>query len=325
MTQAVPIPGAIRRFAMAASIVGAAAAVATAPAPAGAAPPRCFGAASRDRVHPCENPRLRRRVTPTPDGALITPDPTPCTPVDAPGTACAFGTPPDQATAVVALVGDSHADHWRAGLDAPARALGWSVIEVTHSSCPYTEAVPVAPKPVAQGCVDWNAAVRRWLGDHPEIGAVITSNHPGPVEKAPGQSTMSAWVQGIHAAWNDTPASVEHILVIRDIPFIKSHTLPCVKRAIRHHRRAGSACALERSQALHHDPYEVAAERLGSGRAQVVDLTHFFCGARRCYPVVGGALVFKDFFDHLTSAYAATLGPYLLRGFERAMTTWGPA
>jgi hypothetical protein len=44
----------------------------------------------------------------------------------------------------------------------------------------------------------------------------------------------------------------------------------------------------------------------------VVDLTHFFCGPRRCFPVVGGVLVFKDA-SHITSVFARTLGPFLLR------------
>jgi hypothetical protein len=52
-----------------------------------------------------------------------------------------------------------------------------------------------------------------------------------------------------------------------------------------------------------------------SPRVRVLDLTPFFCDARRCYPVIGGVLVYKDS-THLTGLYARTLGPYL----ERAVT-----
>ena len=41
-------------------------------------------------------------------------------------------------------------------------------------------------------------------------------------------------------------------------------------------------------------------------------MTRFFCDKRRCYPVIGGALVYKNI-DHLTDVYAATLGPFLLQ------------
>jgi hypothetical protein len=36
------------------------------------------------------------------------------------------------------------------------------------------------------------------------------------------------------------------------------------------------------------------------------------CDARACFPVIGGALVYKDS-THVTSVHGRTLGPYLLR------------
>ena len=45
------------------------------------------------------------------------------------------------------------------------------------------------------------------------------------------------------------------------------------------------------------------------------------CGARQCYPVVGGALVFSDE-THLTQTFATTLGPFLLREVDKFMRAW---
>ncbi len=39
-------------------------------------------------------------------------------------------------------------------------------------------------------------------------------------------------------------------------------------------------------------------------------MTSFFCNANQCFPVVGGALVYKDA-THLTELYSSSLGPYL--------------
>jgi len=44
-------------------------------------------------------------------------------------------------------------------------------------------------------------------------------------------------------------------------------------------------------------------------------MTRFMCDRRRCFPVVGGALAFKDG-QHLTDVFATTLGPYLLRSYH---------
>ena len=101
----------------------------------------------------------------------------------------------------------------------------------------------------------------------------------------------------------------------------KRQTLPCVEAAIARRINAGAACALPRSVALKPDPQVIAAEELHSKRVQVIDLTKFFCGSELCYPVVGGALVYRDV-DHLTRTFAATLGPFLLHALGALMRSW---
>jgi hypothetical protein len=101
-------------------------------------------------------------------------------------------------------------------------------------------------------------------------------------------------------------------VVIRDSPEARYDTLTCVGRAQARGEPAGPACAVPRAVALPADPAAAAAEELGSDRVRGVDLTSFFCGPSRCFPVVGGVLVYKDE-NHLTPLFARTLGPYLLR------------
>ena len=86
------------------------------------AAPRCFGAASRDPQHRCVNPRLARLVEPTPDQALLNPNFS-CTPekISEDLTACRFGAAAAHARATVALIGDSHAQHWRSALAVVTR------------------------------------------------------------------------------------------------------------------------------------------------------------------------------------------------------------
>ena len=80
-----------------------------------AASPRCFGAAARDPQKPCTNPALKLTVTPKPDDAVLEASAA-CAPVAskvAPAR-CSFGTAKRDARQTVALIGDSHAVHWRA-------------------------------------------------------------------------------------------------------------------------------------------------------------------------------------------------------------------
>ena len=309
---------------VAVAALGAAISVPAAVGTAGGSPPRCLGAESRDPIHRCENTKLKFMVVPTPSEALLVPD-APCTPIEAIISVCAFGVPAAGAAGTMALVGDSHAEHWRAALEVLGRALRWSGLSITRSSCTFTRGVSAAPEPKRAQCITWNRGVVQWFAEHPEVSTVFTSDHPGPVKTVPGQSEIAAWVAGITSAWAALPATVKHIIVIRDDPFITEDTLPCVERAIAKREDAGLACAVPRRRALHIDPDVVAAEGLHSPRVQIVDLTHFFCDSRLCYPVIGGVLVYRDDFDHLTRAFSTSLGPFLLRDVRALMKTWHQA
>jgi hypothetical protein len=69
---------------------------------------------------------------------------------------------------------------------------------------------------------------------------------------------------------------------------------------------------MRRTRVLKVDPAAIAGRISRSRRVHVVDLTRLMCSRRRCFPVIGGALVHKDA-THLTEVFAGTLGPFLLR------------
>src|SRR4051794_14674280 len=113
------------------------------PAAVRAQAPACFGAAARDPAKPqCRAAAHSPSVRPTPAEAPALPN-SPCRALvldDGPPV-CEFGADPAEATRTVALVGDSHAGHWRAALQMVAAAKGWQGLSVTHTSCPLQRAV----------------------------------------------------------------------------------------------------------------------------------------------------------------------------------------
>ena len=97
----------------------------SAPAVPLAARSACFGAAARDPRGPCRDRRLTDFVYPRPALAATIPN-SPCELVErqADMNVCSFGAAPEDATETIALVGDSHASHWRAALDVVAQERG---------------------------------------------------------------------------------------------------------------------------------------------------------------------------------------------------------
>lgn len=287
--------------------------------PAGA--PFCAGAAARDLLHPCSNFRLRFRTSPTPDQALIEPN-SDCLPVSltAKPFVCTFGfTPPEAARAAttVALVGDSHAAHWRAALAPIAQAREWAGVSLTRSSCPFSTTTPVLEASTRKACVEWNPQVQAWFARHKEVSTVFMSHHiQVRVTDSKHRGQWEAKVRGYMNQWSHLPPSVKHVVVIKDTPRAFGKTGACVANAIEKKLRPGTACAIPRGFAVKPDPAVEAVRRLDSPRYMAVDLTSFFCSARYCPPVIGGTLVFKDP-GHITRAYGETLAPYLQRAIEK--------
>jgi hypothetical protein len=281
------------------------------PALGGAAPawgaaenPRCFGAASRDHVRPCHNPRLDRMVTPSPAEALRRPN-APCAiPRLRYPMVCEFGAPENVARRRIALIGDSHAVHWRAALGPVARTRGWAGFSLSRNGCPLSTAPPILKGGLTGECVRWRAAVHGWLLEHPGVDTVFVSQHRVRV-----RGGYRNEVAGYRAAWAALPASVKRVVVIRDTPIRPPGVRRCVVAARSRRAPAGRVCAVPRRRALRPDPAADAARHFG-GRVRLVDMTHYFCDARRCFPVVGGVLTHKDT-GHITATFGATLAPYL--------------
>jgi hypothetical protein len=284
-------------------------------APAGAAP-RCFGAASRDPEHRCVNPRLTKRVTPTPDQALLNPN-FACRPhqVAEELWPCTFGA--KHPTATVALIGDSHAQHWRSALAVVAKRRRWRVEDVSVPLCMFSTATTGAEPPFDERCPRWNQDVLAWLAANPQIRTLFVAGKTEQfVRPAPGQTSYEARFEGYKARF---AALDRTIVVIRDDPAEPVTTKDCVRRRMAHKRSLTRACDYRRKRSR--DPAIAAARATGR---PTIDLTKQFCGARRCFPVIGGALVHKDA-DHLTQVFSRTLGPFLDRAYGALTISSTPA
>jgi len=272
----------------------------------------CRGAAARDPENPCFN--ATRSVSPTLARAAQESS-SPCRPTtQKPEPICTFGAPVSKARDHIALIGDSHALHWRAALEVVARAERWQGHSITAPGCFFSTAVEVMFVGAREMCVAWFDATRRWLAAHREIHTVFVSqNADTPIDVPAGESMIERKVEGFRAAWSALPKNVRRVIVIRDTPASSAATQDCLKRVIAARRqRPGTACAFDRSTAVRQDIAVTAVLRARSKRYRHVDLTRFFCGPRLCYPVIGSTLVSRDTYGHLTREYAQSLGPYLL-------------
>ena len=186
------------------------------------------------------------------------------------------------------------------------------------TGCPFStgaQALPEPPQvqlPALEG--PGPHVVRR---EHPAGRHGLRAQIAGSAGVAAGRrDRFAAAVEGFVRTWGTLPASVNDITVIRDTPRIRGNLGG--RRAARDGPPAARRCAARcpGGEALDADPAVVAATAPAPARVGVVHLTPFFCGAERCFPVIGGVLVFSDE-SHLTRTFARSLAPYLARALDR--------
>jgi hypothetical protein len=268
--------------------------------------PRCFGAAARAGESGCANPALRRLVTPAPSDAELMPD-LPCHAHHirryAPVVPCSFGAGFTSGPPRLALIGDSHGMSFRATVEVAAQALGLKVMSLTAAGCGFgIEVYPGWPR-VDKHCRRHTEQVLRWLRAHPSIHTVLLAS-----------SAVHGYTEdGLAKLWSRIPRSVRRIYVVVDIPRVSYKTAGCVNGVRRRHAVSDGACAVPRDeQSLPPDPAPAAVAQSGP-RVHLIDLTRYFCDSEHCFPVIGGAYVYRDT-NHMNTVFAATLGPYLLEG-----------
>jgi hypothetical protein len=230
---------------------------------------------------------------------------------------CTFGVRQSASITTVALVGDSHAGMWRVALDPVAKRNGWYGVHMGHASCPLSKAVRDLEEPNRSHCARWKEKVFKWFKDHPEASTLLVSQLTGGSGVVPsrGRSQWATEIAGYVSAWEALPPTVKHVIVIRDTPKALGKTAACIERAIDRRKPAGPACSVPRREAVDRDPAVSAVPRTRSREAHTVDLTRIFCDRNRCFPVIGGALVYRDT-THMMPGFGRTLAPILQREID---------
>lgn len=229
-----------------------------------------------------------------------------------PSISCLFGTR-KPGRPVIALVGDSYAQHLFDGVDAAARNAGWSLLVFTRASCPPVFGTVISEErgvPDA-GCRDWLAAVlKRIESEKPDIvlvssweGAAARMANPKTGRPYLRQVSERAWEQGFSAFLKRLQDAGVAIVLIPSTPRGRFSDLEkCLTPS------NTNQCALPRQKAMQYSQLTSAlAKKMGGIR--LLDLSNHFCSDNVCYSARDGAIVYRDRSHHLTATFSRTLKP----------------
>ena len=215
---------------------------------------------------------------------------------------CFWGT--GKPTRVVALVGDSHAQAWRAAMHRIAKARNWQLIELFAGGCPAnaSQSIVFKHRTDAGQCPEWTTKTTGRLRALAPDDIITTAFAQQNVFQPAGSGPA-----GFERVWRDWLV-FSRVTVLRDIPTTASRNGPqCL--AINADRP--QACANPRAAVLVDDDLMRAARAM-RGEVNLIDLSDHFCDARRCYAVIGGASIYYDD-DHMSNQFSASLAWAFLR------------
>jgi hypothetical protein len=239
--------------------------------------------------------------------------------------ACLFGDL--RAPVTIALLGDSHAEHWLGGLDRAGRAGGWKVEAMVKGGCPVADAPELAvgrPAAWAAACARYREAMlRRIVATRPAAVILSSWDHYVASERRAGGGRVSpeAWGRGLRRTYARLAAAGIPVVVIRGTPRPGFDVPTCLSR-----RAAGlpfaGACTYRRSDAVL--PAAVAAQTAAAAGLDVrfVDMNDRICDRPQCHPVRDGVVVFTDD-NHLTASFSRHLAPVLGSRVEAALAGAG--
>jgi peptidoglycan/LPS O-acetylase OafA/YrhL len=215
---------------------------------------------------------------------------------------CEYG-PNQGAARNVAVVGDSHANQWIAGIEELARQRNWHVDFYGMAGCPFAKGIGT------RYCREHTEALTDILLDHP-VDLVITSAASGF-----GYGSHSGYresVAGFAATWRELMARGMRVVAIADLPLPVKAGVKDPVGAV----EAGANPTYSRSDGLGEpDALVGAAHETG---AALIDMSDQFCINDLCPAVIGGVLVYSDN-NHITNTYARSASPALGRAIDHAL------
>ena len=239
------------------------------------------------------------------------------------GSGCVFGAAGSKTT--IALLGDSHAEHWLGGLGPAAEQHGWRIEAYVMGGCPvadFSRRIDGSKARQYGGCSHYREAVLQRL-EREQPSAVILSSFDYYIETGDGEMSEyrvseSVWTEGLRRTYSRLSRAGIRVIAMRGTPRVPFDVPSCLSR-----RAAGLPFATDCSFTL--DREFIARARRAQDRAaaglnvRFLDLNDQVCGtAGRCETERGGLVLFTDD-NHLTASFARSLAPELGERLQAAL------
>jgi hypothetical protein len=235
---------------------------------------------------------------------------------------CGFGAL--QSATTLALLGDSHAEHWLGGLEQAGREHGWRIQVNVMGGCPVSDFSTLISGSAArryQQCSAYREAMLSRIVKAKPRAVILSSfdaymSIDGEYEHE-SQVAEEAWTEGLRRTYSRFDEAGIPVIVIRGTPRVPFDVPSCLSRkADRMFMATDCTYSLDRAFVVRaRNAQDVAARGLN---VKFVDMMDQVCGGTSCSTERGGIVMFTDN-NHLTASYARSLAPVLGERLQAAL------
>lgn len=210
----------------------------------------------------------------------------------------------------IALVGNSHADHWLPALQALAKHHDWTITTFLIEECNPTDAVLAFPtQERADNCLDWG----KWVMTQTKgtkFDLVVTSERQAvPVVGQSLATTRDSAVNGYKSYLTKWHEANTNVLVITDSPYPWQGRV-WVPTCLSKNPGKEEVCSGTLETWYKVDALRFAAEELAYPTITTVNMDQYYCPRDVCPAVIGSVVAYSDG-SHFTATFSATMAPYL--------------
>lgn len=217
-----------------------------------------------------------------------------------------------RASTTVAILGDSHAEHWLGALDRAGKERGWKIDAMVKGGCPVSHAPEMThPRRVKhyRECARFREAMlQRIIRTRPAVVILSSWDHYIAMDGHPSswQVTPAQWEAGLRRSYERLTRAGIRTIVMRDVPQTPFDVPQCLSRRAAGLPAAGS-CLYDRSRALH--PVGVVAQNRAARGLPIsfIDMNDVICPTSQCSPVRNGMVIYTDD-NHITATFSRSVG-----------------
>lgn len=235
--------------------------------------------------------------------------------VDAlPSAPCVFGDASSPTT--FALLGDSHAEHWLAGLDRAGREHGWRIVANVMGGCPVADFSRLTSGATTRRYLECSRyrdnMLERIMAQRPAAVILSSWDHYVPSldrERSDFHVDGKTWTNGLRQTYQRLTSAGIPVVVIRGTPRTWFDVPTCLSRKAARLPFA-TDCTYEYDERFIRTAQraqDVAARGLP---VRFIDMNDQICATKRCPTVRNDIVMFTDD-NHLTASFTRSLGPVL--------------